>query len=265
MGATDDTTPDGKGTTPSASEHDLTNHPAPDPGLVRLFVDFMQGHANAEGTEIVSVGPVDAPALMGRDLREGMRAIFEEPGEFQLTGTLHRHRAGTTGQEFWEGALDPHSLVYHIRVAPQTLYDAGPEGCVRFASWAPGRLPEPSSQGGAGDGEDGGSGDAPKPSGPPTISNRMMRTPTPWRLLTLGVEGTWEQWQCSLAFDTVYGEAAFEDGELTVLVDDAREVDARVHVWRLPPDTDYPDGRRVWVAEPAWATVRLIWPEKERA
>lgn len=156
-------------------------------------------------------------------------------------------------------------MIYHIAVAPQTLYHAGPEGCARYASWAPGRLPEPDART-KGDGVEGVEGvEAPKPSGPPTISNRMMRTPTPWRRLTLGVEGTWEQWQGSLAFDTLQGESAFEDGDPTVLVDDAREVDARVHVWRLPPDADYPDGRRVWVAEPDWATVRLTWPDKEGA
>lgn len=67
----------------------------------------------------------------------------------------------------------------------------------------------------------------------------------------------------ALASETLQGEVTFENGDPTVLVDDAREVDARMQVCRpLPPDADYPDGRRVWVAEPAWATVRLTWPGK---
>lgn len=261
MGAADDMTPDDRNH--NTSEHralerqEFASHPGP----VRLFVDFTIRRVSLEGTELVTLGPVDAPWLAGLDLREGMRAILEEPGAFQMTATLHHSRAEATGQDFWEGELDPRSLIYHIGVAPQTLFDAGPEGCAHYPGWMLGRLAEPDSEGGTGDV---GGGDAPKPSGPPTSSEWMLRTPTPWRLLTLGVEGTWEQWHRSLALYTVSGEATFADGDPTVLVDDAREVDARVHVWRLPPDVDYPDGRRVWVAEPDWATVRRIWPETDQ-
>lgn len=225
------------------------------PALLRRPVDFHRLRHDPHGQESITVDLVDAPALAGLELREGMQAVFEEPGELQMTGTLRRRRVEATGRECWEGELNPHSLVYHICLAPRTLYDAGPEGCARYVSWTPGRLPdpreprlEPSAQGG---------GEAPKPSGPPTIANHTMRLPTPWRLLTLGVEGTWEQWDRALAFDTLQGEAAFADGAPAVLVDDAR-----VQVWCLPPDVDYPSGRRIWVAEPAWSTVRRAWPER---
>lgn len=107
MGAADDITP-----TPDDKQQDASEQGGlerqefatqSDPGPVRLFVDFMRMHSGPDGLEIVRVGAVDAPALARRDLQEGMRAIFEEPGELQMTGTLRRRRAEATGRTFWEG------------------------------------------------------------------------------------------------------------------------------------------------------------------
>jgi hypothetical protein len=72
------------------------------------------------------------------------------------------------------------------------------------------------------------------------------------------VEGIYDPWHRSLADRTVHGEAALIAGERVVLVDEAREVDATVRVLRLLRDGQYPEGRRVWLAEPDWGTVRPI-------
>jgi hypothetical protein len=150
---------------------------------------------------------VTAPELTGLGLREGMRAVFAEPGELQMAGVLRRrastiglpssgdlHRA--VGGDRWEGELDPHSTTYHVRVEPLTLYYAGPEGCGHYHEWV-----EASNRGAAGTNPD------PDP-------HRRLRPPLetrprrPARQLTLGVEGTYDQWQRPLAARTVYGEAA---------------------------------------------------------
>ncbi len=114
--------------------------------LVRLVVDFNRLQQRPDGTASIAVGAVTAPVLVGLGLQEGMRAVFEEPGELQMTGVLHR-RASTiglpgsgdtqraAGGDRWDGELDPHSTTYHVRVEPLTLYYAGPEGCGHYHEW----------------------------------------------------------------------------------------------------------------------------------
>jgi hypothetical protein len=72
------------------------------------------------------------------------------------------------------------------------------------------------------------------------------------------MEGTYEVWARCLAGYSSYGDVSLHEGEPVVIVDATQEADAEVRVLRLPPDLDYPAGRRVWLAEPDRATVRLI-------
>lgn len=302
--------PDGAGTPGEAG--DAGEAEAAGSMLVRLVVDFMRLHRRADGTEWISVDAVTASALAGLNLQEGQRAMFEQPGEFQMTGVLRRETGAGNVGEFWVGEVDPASLTYHIRVESRTLYFAGPEGCSHFgesvleplpasgpvagpepvvssmsstrddaiearqpSTEAPYAIPpEDAPEDAQDDTEEGtteedttagarvastrAAGVHSQPTPRMTVRETRLRT-TPWRLLTLGVEGTWEQWHRSLAFNTVYGEETFAEGERVVLIDDAREVDAHVHVLRLPPDVQYPGGRRVWLAEPTWETVRPAW------
>jgi hypothetical protein len=225
---------------------------------VRLVVDFNRLEQHPGGTEFIVVGAVTAPALAGLGLHEGMRAVFEERGELQMTGILHRRAAPATSadspdteREIWEGELDPHSTTYHVRVEPQTLYYAGPEGFGRSHEWvAVADADTRTAAGGGGEGGEAGHRDA-QPW--PRLETRPRQ---PSRMLTLGVEGTYEEWHRSLAALTVRGEAALVEGERVVLIDEGREVDAIVRVLRLPPDERYTSGRRIWLVEPAWDTVR---------
>lgn len=219
--------------------------------LLRLVVDFNRLEQRPDGTASIEVGAVGAPVLAGLGLQEGMRAVFEEPGELQMTGVLHRRASTigllgsgdmqrTVGGDRWDGELDPHSTTYHVRVEPLTLYYAGLEGCGHYHEWVEAPNPDAADAG------------AMEPAAPPPET----RPRRPARQLTLGVEGTYDQWQRPLAALTVDGEAALHEGEGIVLIDEAREVDATVRILRLPPDGQYPEGRRVWLAEPDWGTVR---------
>ena len=239
---------------------------------LRLVVDFNRLQQRPNGTASIEVGTATAPMLATLGLREGMRAVFEQPGELQMAGVLHRRASAfgllgsgnmqrAVGGDRWEGELDPHSTTYHVRVEPLTLYYAGPEGCGHYHEWveasnidatdttgmAPGALPSVGRMGDANADPD------PHRRLRPPLERRPRR---PARQLTIGVEGTYDQWQRPLAAGTVYGEAALIEGEAIVLIDEAREVDATVRLLRLPPDGRYPKGRRVWLAEPDWGTVR---------
>jgi hypothetical protein len=122
-------------------------------GLLHLLVDFSRLNG-----ETIPVGPVDGWRLAGLRLTEEMTAVFEEPGELQMTGVLRRI-ASAVGP-YWVGALDVTSLIYHIRLDAGTLTRAGPVEAAR--------LP------------------APDPERAPAVA------------LTLGVEGTHETWARSL-------------------------------------------------------------------
>jgi hypothetical protein len=108
---------------------------------------------------MISVGLVDDWRLAGLALREGMAAIFEEPGELQMRGVLRR--LDSELGSYWVGKLDLASVVYHMRLGPGTLTRAGPAEAARLSAPDPGRAPAAA--------------------------------------LTLGVEGTHEVWSRSLA------------------------------------------------------------------
>jgi hypothetical protein len=95
--------------------------------ILHLLVDFN----GLDGTAI-PVGAVDSWRLAGLPLADGVTAIFEQPGELQMTGVL-RQITSAVGP-YWIGEVDPTSLVYHVRLDAGTLAAAGPE--TRYATLA---------------------------------------------------------------------------------------------------------------------------------
>jgi hypothetical protein len=186
--------------------------------ILHLLVDFN----GLDGTAI-PVGAVDSWRLAGLPLADGVTAIFEQPGELQMTGVL-RQISSAVGP-YWIGEVDPTSLVYHVRLDAGTLAAAGPE--TRYATLA----------------RDGATGD-------------WRPHPRPPAALTLGVEGAFESWARALLNET--DGTAIVDGQGLVLVDARDAVDARAQVLRLSPDAEFPEGRRVWLATPDWTTLRRI-------
>ncbi len=292
MGHTEDT---GADTTSRAGDADIADEGAdrrpraPDPRLPRLLVDFNRLGRRADGVEVIDVGGVDEAGIRGRSLADGMFAVFEEPGELQMTGVLRR-ATGPAG-DYWQGELEGDTLIYHVRIAEQSLYFAGPEGCVRYMEYYRRAADETTSEAQGPARAEGGA--APSAvSGAEGAEDREpheeredqwdVRPQAPAAALTLGVEGTFEQWYRALAGTIPSGESVLAaDGEPIVLVDGEREVDARMRVLHLPPElvadspaagrasgvppSAFPRGRRVWLAEPDWNTLRRIpWARHAR-
>jgi len=57
---------------------------------------------------------VDSWRLAGLPLAGGITAVFEAPGELQMTGVLRR--SVSAAGPYWSGELDPTSLIYHLRL-----------------------------------------------------------------------------------------------------------------------------------------------------
>lgn len=238
-----------------------TNHPMEYGAaqLPRFQVDFNDlWEQRDDGTEVILLSTADAQSEHDHAIHEDMLLVCEQPGELQMTGVVRQRQ--TNFGACWVAELDPRTLVYHIRLSQNLLHDSGPAGSVQHGELV--LLPEAVT-------EDERARLVRQQLG--TFTDHDRAKPEPWlegklesrqmepaRALTLGVEGTYEAWSRSLAGYSFYGDISRREGDPVVLVDAKQEVDAIVHVLRLPPDADYPAGQRVWLAEPDWTTLRPI-------
>jgi hypothetical protein len=227
--------------------------------LPRFRVDFNDVWEHRDdGTEVIVLGTADTQQGHDHPLHEGMLVVCEEPGELQMTGVVRWRRIESGA--CWVAELDPRTLVYHLRLDQNLLHEAGPAGSVRHGELV--LLPEAvteAERARLARQQLGNFTDQERAEPEPWLEGKLeSRQMEPARALTLGVEGTYEVWSRNLAGYSYYGDVSQREGDPVVLVDGTQEVDALVRVLRLPPDTDYPAGRRVWLAEPDWATLRPV-------
>jgi hypothetical protein len=77
-----------------------------------IIVDY-NDHWWEDGEECVQVGFEDAWQLTGYDLRDGSPALFIQPCDLEMAGTLRRMTA--QAKPYWYGVVDPSTLRHYVR------------------------------------------------------------------------------------------------------------------------------------------------------